>query len=181
MATGLERGSAAAQPDAVIIDEGFLIQRTGVNPRTGEAWKPCWVIRRDCPSALLTQWNEKRSIVSSGWSYSVASVEDTTLTFLFSLGEVKQEADDTPKLLLNSGIDVLRKRTASVSVKQEQEEIKVEDGGDRKRQKSERWTAPQVAAHTSSQPSKVSVQRGRNRSTTVSRPSLDPVPQMGAV
>jgi hypothetical protein len=37
-----------------------LIQWEGVDPETGEAWKPTWERRRDVTVALAADWKEKK-------------------------------------------------------------------------------------------------------------------------
>lgn len=39
-----------------IIEEGYLLQRTGVNPETGQAWEPIWVCKHRCPVDVIDRW-----------------------------------------------------------------------------------------------------------------------------
>ena len=39
-----------------ITEEGYLLQREGVNPETGKAWEPTWVSKSICPPEIVELW-----------------------------------------------------------------------------------------------------------------------------
>jgi len=47
--------------DIRILDEGFLVQRAGVDPSTGDAWKPTWISKYDCSEDAVAQWISNQS------------------------------------------------------------------------------------------------------------------------
>lgn len=51
-------------PNAVgeILDTGFLVQTEGINPATGEAWKPMWVPRDKCPAQMIARWEARNGL-----------------------------------------------------------------------------------------------------------------------
>lgn len=47
--------------DAVgILEEGYLIRWAGIDPETGETWKPSWVSKQDCSQDLVAEWTARR-------------------------------------------------------------------------------------------------------------------------
>ena len=42
-----------------ILASGFLVQWEGINPGTGEAWKPVWVSREECPAEVVARWEAR--------------------------------------------------------------------------------------------------------------------------
>ncbi|KAF9820715.1 hypothetical protein IEO21_01158 [Rhodonia placenta] len=57
--SGLEPQKAVDE----ILDDGFLVQQAGVNPETGEAWKPRWIPRSQCRPELVAKWKATRANV----------------------------------------------------------------------------------------------------------------------
>ncbi|KAL6308361.1 hypothetical protein BKA93DRAFT_822542 [Sparassis latifolia] len=44
-----------------IFEEGFLVQPPGIDPETGERWKPRWVAKRDCDCDALSRWEANKA------------------------------------------------------------------------------------------------------------------------
>ncbi|KZT73925.1 hypothetical protein DAEQUDRAFT_721415 [Daedalea quercina L-15889] len=43
-----------------ILDIGFLVQWQGINPATGESWKPVWISRDQCPAEMIARWDARK-------------------------------------------------------------------------------------------------------------------------
>ncbi|KAI0917190.1 hypothetical protein AcW1_007550 [Taiwanofungus camphoratus] len=44
-----------------ILEEGYLVQWTGINPENGEPWKPSWVSKSDCTLDLIAKWEAEKA------------------------------------------------------------------------------------------------------------------------
>ncbi len=49
-----------------ILEEGYLVRWAGIDPDTGEPWKPTWVPKRDCGEELITRWELNEQSTAKG-------------------------------------------------------------------------------------------------------------------
>ncbi|KAH8104706.1 hypothetical protein BXZ70DRAFT_610545 [Cristinia sonorae] len=62
-----------------ILEEGYLVQNTGINPSTGEPWKPQWVLKHKCSEDSIARWKVKKyqhGIIPKSEPLLTASNED---------------------------------------------------------------------------------------------------------
>ena len=44
-----------------ILKEGYLVQWSGINPGTGEPWKPTWMPKQGCGKELVARWEARKN------------------------------------------------------------------------------------------------------------------------
>ncbi|KAH9941066.1 hypothetical protein B0H21DRAFT_753448 [Amylocystis lapponica] len=111
-----------------ILEEGYLVQWTGVNPDTGVAWEPSWVSKRDCSQELVAKWRAEsagRSDIVPPSRTVKREVSEAPSTSLYA-------ASRTPSLVPAPAATLKR---PSSSIQAEYEDIQVL-GGKRQRRDS---------------------------------------------
>lgn len=118
--------------DIDILGEGYLVQKHGNDPSTGERWKPTWVVKRDCSEEAIAQW-EARDVIQRRHSMETLGrcatctrhgVVIMLIRVLFAVGDVSDHYEDDQASLSYPDLYPSRKRSISdlVNVKEESQQ-----------------------------------------------------------